>query len=138
MATNFQGVDDVRDLIARALGWVRRSATALPTRLFPATGRHRKLSAPERRVSAIATTVTSENLCGPSGPYTLWTGEVPGTASVRPYRTAYERSVRRRRRVLWMATMGLDLDTRNIHVQTPGVRARPVLRPGWTVTGGGL
>ncbi|WP_107415195.1 hypothetical protein [Streptomyces pini] len=60
-------------------------------------------------------------------------------AHVRPYWTAHERSVRRRgRRVLWMATVGLDLDTRNIHLRAHGVRARPVLGPGWTVTGGGL
>ncbi|MFP8943611.1 hypothetical protein ACLIYM_19555 [Streptomyces fenghuangensis] len=66
-------------------------------------------------------------------------GEASDVAPVRPYWTAHERSVRRRRRrVLWMATVGLDLDTRNIHLQTHGVRARPVPVPGWTVTGGGL
>ncbi|WP_344633384.1 hypothetical protein [Streptomyces glaucosporus] len=40
------------------------------------------------------------------------------TALVRPYWTAHERAVRRRRRrVLWLATVGLDLDTRNIHAR---------------------
>ncbi|WP_199185675.1 hypothetical protein [Streptomyces carminius] len=43
------------------------------------------------------------------------------SALVRPYWAAYERAVRqRRRRVLWLATVGLDVDTRNIHLRTAG------------------
>lgn len=45
----------------------------------------------------------------------------PGAARVRPYWTDRSRAVqRRRRRVLWLATVGVDIDTRNIHAHNVG------------------
>ncbi len=128
MATNFQGVDDVRDLIARALGRACRPILALLlARLFPATGRHRKsppLTSDVRPAPAAA---------GPIVRLPAWRSSYSSeqtrplngeeTALVRPYWAAHERAVRRRRRrVLWLATVGLDLDTRDIHAMAGGAR----------------
>ncbi|MGW1489913.1 hypothetical protein [Streptomyces sp. NPDC002402] len=45
---------------------------------------------------------------------TLLRGE--DSALVRPYLLAHEQRLRRqRRRVLWLASYGIDLDTRDIH-----------------------
>ncbi|SFJ75767.1 hypothetical protein SAMN05192584_101168 [Streptomyces pini] len=136
----------MRNTIARFLGWALSPALLWAlTLLFPATGRRRRGRAPKRRAASVRALRTGGSAACPAveaeparqAPQTC--GETSDVAHVRPYWTAHERSVRRRgRRVLWMATVGLDLDTRNIHLRAHGVRARPVLGPGWTVTGGGL
>ncbi|GAA3626870.1 hypothetical protein GCM10023079_16230 [Streptomyces chitinivorans] len=136
----------MRNTIARFPGWALSPALLWAlTLLFPATGRRRRGRAPQRRAASVRTLRDGGSAACPAvetepvRQAPRGCGEASDVAPVRPYWTAHERSVRRRRRrVLWMATVGLDLDTRNIHLQTHGVRARPVPVPGWTVTGGGL
>ncbi|MFP8886068.1 MULTISPECIES: hypothetical protein [Streptomyces] len=130
----------MRDLIARALGRARRPVlAALLARLLPASGRHRRTPvqapAPLRRTASARPAPTGASavarIPAPRSPYSREQArplDGADSALVRPYwaaheRTAHERAARRRRRrVLWLATMGLDLDTRNIHAAAGGAR----------------
>ncbi|MFD9225091.1 hypothetical protein ACFWDI_34995 [Streptomyces sp. NPDC060064] len=77
--------------------------------LFPARGRHRVArSAPLGAALAVPDTAACVRV--PS----LLRGE--DSALVRPYLVAHEQRRRRQcRRVLWLASYGIDLDTRDIH-----------------------
>ena len=127
----------MRDFIARALGWAWSPVLArLIVRMLPATGRHRKAHPPKHRETTARPLPTGGSPRRPDRP----AARVPAqrspysreqaaplngadSALVRPYWTAHERAVRRRRRrVLWLATMGLDLDTRDIHALAGGAR----------------
>ncbi|MGY1455280.1 hypothetical protein [Streptomyces sp. SS8] len=127
----------MRDLIARALGRARCPVLVLLlARLLPASGRHRRIPAPAplRRTVAARPAPTGARAVAripvPRSPYSREQARPPAgadSALVRPYRAAHEhaareRVARRRRRVLWLATMGLDLDTRNIHAAAGGAR----------------
>jgi hypothetical protein len=132
VATNYTGVDDVRDLIARAFGRARCPVLVLLlARLLPASGRHRRDAAPAplRRTGSARPAPTGARAIGripaPRSPYSREQArplDGADSALVRPYWAAHERVVRRRRRVLWLAAMGLDLDTRNIHAAAGGAR----------------
>ncbi|SEQ66331.1 hypothetical protein [Streptomyces radiopugnans] len=129
----------MRDLIARALGRARRPVLAtLLARLLPASGRHRRIPVPAparlRRTGSARPAPTGARAVGripaPRSPYSREQArplDGADSALVRPYWAAHERATRewvarRRRRVLWLATMGLDLDTRNIHAAAGGAR----------------
>ncbi|MFP8962058.1 hypothetical protein ACLIYP_16095 [Streptomyces nanhaiensis] len=134
----------MRDLIASALGRARRPVLAtLLARLLPAGGRHRRTPvpapAPPRRTGSARPAPTGARAVGripaPRSPYSreqVRPLDGADSALVRPYwaaheraaheRAVHERATRRRRRVLWLATMGLDLDTRNIHAAAGGAR----------------
>ncbi|WP_410536939.1 hypothetical protein [Streptomyces sp. KL2] len=124
----------MRDLIARALGRARRPVLAtLLARLLPASGRHRRTPVPAparlRRTGSARPAPTGARAVGripaPRSPYSREQArplDGADSALVRPYWAAHERVARRRRRVLWLATMGLDLDTRNIHAAAGGAR----------------
>ncbi|WP_327323921.1 hypothetical protein OG735_16470 [Streptomyces sp. NBC_01210] len=77
--------------------------------LFPARGRHRVVRwAPFGAALAVPKGAACVRV--PS----LLRGE--DSALVRPYLLAHEQRLRRQRRlVLWLASYGIDLDTRDIH-----------------------
>jgi len=123
----------MRDFIARALGWAWSPALVrLVARVLPATGRHRgnPVPTPAHRVGSArlvpGDAAPDVRIPAQRSPYSReQAGPLDGadSALVRPYWTAHERAVRRRRRrVLWLATMGLDLDTRDIHAVPGGAR----------------
>ena len=123
----------MRDFIARALGWAWSPALVrLAARVFPATGRHRgnPVPTPAHRAGSARPALSGEDpavrIPAQRSPYSREQAEPlngADSALVRPYWTAHERAVRRRRRrVLWLATMGLDLDTRDIHALAGGAR----------------
>ena len=123
----------MRDLIARALDRAYSPVLArLIVRVFPATGRHRggPEPTPAHRAGSARPALSGEDpavrIPAQRSPYSReQAAPLNGadSALVRPYWTAHERAVRRRRRrVLWLATMGLDLDTRDIHALAGGAR----------------
>ncbi|WP_307792378.1 hypothetical protein [Streptomyces verrucosisporus] len=121
----------MRDLIARALGRARRPVLVLLlARLLPASGRHRRNPTPTPVPAPLHRTGPAR-IPAPRSPYSREQArplDGADSALVRPYWAAHERTAheqaarRRRRRVLWLATMGLDLDTRNIHAAAGGAR----------------
>ncbi|WP_405597767.1 hypothetical protein OG741_14485 [Streptomyces sp. NBC_01410] len=75
--------------------------------LFPARGRH-------RAAWSVPYLVTVPDAAARARIPSLLRGE--DSALVRPYLVAHEQRFRRQhRRVLWLASYGIDLDTRDIH-----------------------
>ncbi|MFE6458268.1 hypothetical protein ACFVP0_12485 [Streptomyces cinereoruber] len=110
----------MRNPIARVLGrvWIPVLLWLLMLTL-PPTGRHCPVRTTHRRPSP-----PRHRAPAPRSPYTReQTMPLDGARSplTRPYlATATSRAAqRRRRRALWLATVGVDVDQRNIHAGCP-------------------
>lgn len=108
MATNFRGIDDVLNPIARLIEPLLRLA-------WPASGRHRQhAEAPLSPTPAAAPTSPRR----PSPHTAPLRGE--DSRLVRPYLVAHEqreqaKRQRARRRALWLAVHGVDIGPHRIH-----------------------
>ncbi|MFJ5939139.1 hypothetical protein [Streptomyces sp. NPDC093071] len=107
----------MRNPIARVLGraWIPVLLWLLMLTL-PPTGRHRPVRTAHRRPAA----PPRHRAPAPRSPYAreqLMPLDGPRSPLARPYlATATARAAqRRRRRALWLATVGVDVDHRNIH-----------------------
>ncbi|WP_432125972.1 hypothetical protein [Streptomyces sp. bgisy082] len=107
----------MRNPIARVLGraWIPVLLWLLMLTL-PATGRHRPVRAAHRRPAS----PPRHRAPAPRSPYAReQTMPLDGARSplARPYLAAStsRAAQRRRRRALWLATVGVDVDHRNIH-----------------------
>ncbi|MFF7182884.1 hypothetical protein [Streptomyces sp. NPDC008121] len=117
----------MRNPIARVLGraWVPVVLWLLMLAL-PPTGRHRPCPRPLLRAAALPPPPAPRHRAAPArrSPYareqaTLLDGA--RSPLERPYLPgAAARAQRRRRRALWLATVGVDVDQRNIHAGSAG------------------
>jgi hypothetical protein len=117
MANNFVGVDDVRNLIAHALGRVLIPVVLhLLMCALPATGRHREVPSRQARPVPRPTRVPAR-LRSPYAREQATFLDGARSPLARPYLGSYScpAAQRRRRRALWLATVGVDIDQRNIH-----------------------
>ncbi|MEV4945108.1 hypothetical protein [Streptomyces sp. NPDC053755] len=110
----------MRNLIARALGGALIPVMLwLLMRTLPPTGRHRE-APPRARHAASPRPSRPPRVATRRSPYSReQAAPLDGARSplVRPYvaAAAGRAAQRKRRRVLWLATVGLDVDHRNIH-----------------------
>ncbi|MFF3287907.1 hypothetical protein [Streptomyces sp. NPDC003023] len=114
----------MRNPIAHALGRVLIPVLVrLLMHMLPATGRHREVASPQLRPVPRS---RAPRVPAPRSPYAREQATfLDGARSplVRPYLAARSgpAAQRRRRRALWLATVGVDVDHRNIHA-VAGVR----------------
>ncbi|MDT9692430.1 hypothetical protein Q5762_29685 [Streptomyces sp. P9(2023)] len=84
---------------------------------LPPTGRHRPRQATQRHRHTPRQAAPAPTWRSPYAREQAMLLDGAGSPLERPYLTAAARVQRRRRRALWLATVGVDVDHRNIHAR---------------------